>query len=263
LESNGVDETMITDLRNGERKVGTMLRLVRDPAIARIAKNAGLDFVMTDMEHGAYSFETIADIFKVARAVGLGSFVRVAQLSKGHVSKALDCGAVGVMVPMVESVEQAQKLVAWSKFAPIGKRGLGGSGVHTDYASIGNRTPEFMAEANQGTICIAQIESAKAIDSIEKIAAVEGLDALLIGPNDLSISLGCPGDLMHGKVQEAIGEVADAAEKHGKIFGMHAGDALLEKWINRNMTLVMNLLDIGFLLSGMKGVAERYGKSNG
>ncbi len=253
----------ISALRKGKRKVGTMLRLVKDPAIARIAKNAGLDFIMTDMEHGSYSFETISDISKVARAVGLGSFVRVPELSKGNVSRALDCGAVGVMVPMIESLEQAQMLVGWTKFSPLGKRGLGGSGVHTDYASIGNRTPEFMAEANQQTICIAQIESAKGVDSIEDIAAVKGLDALLIGPNDLSISLGCPGDLLNEKVQKAIGMVADAAEKHGKIFGMHAGNALLEKWIPRNMTLVMSLLDIGFLLSGMKGVVEKYGERDG
>jgi 2-keto-3-deoxy-L-rhamnonate aldolase RhmA len=254
---------LISELRKGKRKVGTMLRLVRDPAIARIAKNAGLDFVMADMEHGSYSFETISDIFKVARAVGLGSFVRVPELSKGNVSRALDCGAVGVMVPMIESLEQAQMLVGWTKFAPLGKRGLGGSGVHTDYVGIGNRTPEFMAEANQETICIAQIESAGGVEAIEKIAAVVGLDALLIGPNDLSISLGCPGDLMNDKVQKAIGMVADAAEKNGKIFGMHAGDALLEKWVPRNMTLVMNLLDIGFLLSGMKGVVEKYGQGDG
>jgi len=249
----------IQELRKGKRLVGTMLRFVRDPGVARIAKNAGLDFVMADMEHGSYSFETVADIFKVARAVGLGSLVRVPELSKGCVSRAMDCGAAGVMVPMIESAEQAQLLVGWTKFAPLGRRGLGGSGVHTDYMSVGDHTPQFMAAANEETICIAQIESARAIESVDQIAAVKGLDALLIGPNDLSISLGCPGDLMNDEVQKAIGKVADAASEHGKIFGMHAGDALLQKWVSHGMTLVMSALDIGFLLSGMRGVAEKYG----
>jgi 2-keto-3-deoxy-L-rhamnonate aldolase RhmA len=245
-------------VREGKKIVGTMLRLVRNPGVVSVAGQAGLDFVMLDMEHGSYSLETIADFCKVARGSGLGCFVRVPELARGYVSRALDCGANGVMVPMVETVEQAQDLAAWAKYAPLGKRGLGGSGGHTDFAGIGAKVKQFMAEANDNTLAIAQIETAGAIEAIEEIAAVAGIDVLLIGPNDLSISLGCPGELTGPEVNEAVGKVARAAAANEKIFGMHAGDALLEKWIPHGLSLIMNLLDINILASGMAAIGKKY-----
>ena len=250
---------VIESAKNGEKIVGTMIRLVRNPAIARIASENGLDFIMMDMEHGPYSMETIADIFKVARSIGLGSFVRVPELSKGYVSRAIDSGANGVMVPMVESVQQARQLADWTKYPPLGKRGLGGSGGHTDFLSIGGKAMQFMDEANKNNLTIAQIETRSAIEAIDEIASVEGIDALLIGPNDLANSLGCPGDISSDVVGEAIAKVAEAARKHKKIFGMHSGDALLEKWIPEGLTLIMNKLDIDILIAGMRSIAQKYG----
>ncbi|MDD3930424.1 MAG: aldolase/citrate lyase family protein, partial [Sphaerochaeta sp.] len=93
----------VKDLKQGKAAVGTMVRMVRNPAIVLVAANAGLDFVMFDMEHGAFSFETIADASSLARAKGIECFVRVPELSKGNVSRALDCGVTGVMVPMVKN----------------------------------------------------------------------------------------------------------------------------------------------------------------
>lgn len=238
-------------LRNGKPLIGTMLRVVRNPAIANIAREADLDFIMPDMEHGDYSFETLSAIFGAARAVGLGAFVRVPELARGYVSRALDCGASGVMAPMLETVEQAGRLVEWAKFPPVGKRGLSGAGGNTGYACNGSAT-EMMAKGNAETLAIAQIETRTAIENIDAIAAVDGIDVLLIGPNDLAVSLGCAGDLASPEHGAAIGKVADAAEKHGKIFGMHAGKPLLEKWAGRNLRFVMYSLDINVLADGLK-----------
>jgi 2-keto-3-deoxy-L-rhamnonate aldolase RhmA len=232
--------------------------MVRHPGISRIAAHAGLDFIMLDLEHGSYSFDTVVDMFATARAAGIGTFARVPELTKGYVSRMMDCGANGIMVPMLESADQAKRFVAWAKFAPLGDRGLGSSGAHTDYGGMGGTAPEFMQRANEETLTIAQIETARAVEDIDAIASVEGIDALLIGPNDLSISLGCAGDLMNPKVQEAIGKVADAASKWGKIFGMHAGDALLDKWIPKGLTLVMSSLDISVLASGFNRISQKY-----
>jgi 2-keto-3-deoxy-L-rhamnonate aldolase RhmA len=245
-------------LREGARIVGTMIRLVRNPAIASIAKHSGLDFIMLDLEHGSYSMESVADIFKVARAIGLGSFVRVPELSKGYVSRAMDCGAAGVMAPMVETAEQARALAAWAKYAPLGRRGLGGSGGHTDFAGIVD-APAFMRDANEESLTIAQIETAEAVKNVEAIASVEGIDALLIGPNDLAISLGCPGSFTSDVMNSSIEKVAAAAGRKNKILGMHGTDELLNKWMDHGLRLIMSLLDVNMLFAGMKGVVDKYG----
>jgi 2-keto-3-deoxy-L-rhamnonate aldolase RhmA len=249
----------VEKLRAGKRIVGTMVRMVRNPGLAQIAKHAGLDFIMLDMEHGTYSIETFADMAKVAKSIGLGIFVRVPELSKGYVSRLMDAGADGIMVPMVSTEEEARKLVAWSRFAPVGGRGFGSSAVYNSFGSLKGDALSFMQEQNKNTIAIAQIETKEAIENIDRIAAVEGIDVLLIGPNDLAISLGVPGDTT-GKVnQEAIGKVAAAAKKHNKVFALHAGGALMDKWIPEgNMQMVMNDLDINILKSGFSAIAEKY-----
>jgi 2-keto-3-deoxy-L-rhamnonate aldolase RhmA len=249
----------VQKLREGKKAVGTMVRMARNPAIAIVASNAGLDYIMLDLEHGPYSMETVDDVFKVGRSLGLGCFVRVPELAKGYVSRCLDCGATGVMVPMLESVEQAQLLVRWAKYAPLGGRGFGGAGGHSNFIGVApDATPAFMAKANTETIAIAQIETAPAIENIDAIAAVPGIDALLIGPNDLAISLGSAGDLMGDTLDRAIGKVAEAAKKHGKIFGMHAPDGLLDRWVPKGLTLVMSSLDTNILSAGLKAICQKY-----
>jgi 2-keto-3-deoxy-L-rhamnonate aldolase RhmA len=249
----------VQKLREGKRAVGTMVRLTRNPAVATMAHNAGLDYIMLDLEHGPYTMETVDDIFKVGRPLGLGCFVRVPELAKGYVSRSLDSGATGVMVPMLESVEQAQLLVRWAKYAPLGGRGLGSAAGHSDFMGFSaEATPEFMDKANVDTLAIAQIETAQAIENIDAIAAVPGIDALLIGPNDLAISMGCAGDLLGDTLDKAIGKVSEAAQKHGKIFGMHAPDPLTERWLPKGLTLVMSNLDTKILATGLKAICEKY-----
>lgn len=246
-------------LREGKVAVGTMIRLIGNASVAILAANAGLDFIMVDLEHGPFGMETLEGILKLGRAIGIGCFVRVPELSKSYISRCLDLGATGIMVPMLESREEAQKFVELAKYAPLGKRGFGGIGAHTDFRSVsGDVTQAFMNEANESTLTIAQIETAKAIEGIDSIASVEGLDGLLIGPNDLSISIGCPGDLMGERVHQAVMQVAQAAQTHGKIFGMHAPESLLERWLDKGLRLIMSSLDTNIILSGFRSIAQRY-----
>lgn len=246
----------IQEVRDGKVVVGTMIRMVRNSAIVLVAANAGLDFVMFDMEHGAFNFETIADAASLARAKGIECFVRVPELSKGNVSRALDCGVTGVMVPMIRTANDAKLFAGWAKYAPIGERGLGGNGAHTEYHDEGSNSEAFMPSENARVLTIAQIELSEAIDNIDAIAAVDGIDALLIGPADLSNSLGVSGQFNHPKMDAAIQKVADAAKKHGKVFGFHAGDELVRKWIPAGLTLRMSLMDINLLLKGMQAITK-------
>lgn len=248
----------VKKLRSGGRIVGTMARMIRNPAIAQIAKNAGLDFIMVDMEHGAYSIETFSNVAQVARSVGLGIFVRVPELSKGYISRIMDAGAEGVMVPGIRTPGEVEDLVRWSRYTPIGKRGLGVPSGHTGYGGMDADSAPFMEKQNELTIAIAQIETVEAIENIDNIASVHGVDVLLIGPNDLSISLGVPGDIMGDVMHTAIALVVDAAKKHGKVFAMHSGGGLLDRWESIGMQMIMNSLDISILESGFSSIVKKY-----
>lgn len=241
-------------LLSGEKIYGTMLRVVRNPAILDLAKAAGFDFVMFDCEYPNYTIETFHDMCLHAAALGLGCFVRVPQNGKDYVSRYLDCGSTGVMVPMTQTVEQAEEIVHWSKYPPLGERGFAAGGAPVGYLG-GVSHVNAMAEGNASVLSIAQIETRTAIENVDAIAAVEGIDVLLIGPNDLSISMGVPGDTMNPIMLDAITKVAEACERHHKVFAIHAGAKMLEKFSDR-MGMLMMQNDIDILRSGLKNISE-------
>ena len=247
------DMTLKEKLLSGKKIVGTMLRLTRNPAVVYLAKNAGLDFVMYDCEHSNYNFETLHDAFITADAMKLGGLVRVPCGTKDYISRVLDSGAAGVMVPMVETREHAETIVKYSKYMPIGDRGYTSGGAHTAY--LGGKHADVMKQGNDKVLSIAQIETKMAVDNLDAIAAVDGIDVLFVGPNDLSLSLGIPGDLMNPIELEAIAKVAAACKKHGKYFGMHAGAALLEKF-KTDLNVVMSLTDTDLLAQGFEGIRK-------
>lgn len=237
---------------SGQKVHGSMIRLQRNPAISFFAKNAGLDFLLYDCEHGAYTFENLHDIFVTGNAMGFDSFVRVAELSKDWISRMLDAGATGIMVPMTETPGQAKEIVKWSKFTPIGDRGYGSGLAHSNYQGGGKHT-DVMKAQNDRVVVIAQIETKLGVDNADAIAGTEGIDVLLIGPNDLSISLGIPGDLMNPIEIEAIGKVAAACKKHGKAFGLHAG-AKMHEIFKSEETFMMLSTDLDMLAAGFKDI---------
>lgn len=242
-------------LFSGEKIYGTMLRVVRNPAILDMAKAAGLDFVMFDCEYPNYSIETFHDMCLHASALGLGCYVRVPQNGKDYVSRYLDCGSTGVMVPMLQTAEQAEELVHWSKYPPLGERGFAAGGAPVGYCA-GVKHADAMAQGNASVLSIAQIETRMAVENVDAIAAVEGVDVLLIGPNDLSISMGVPGDTMHPIMLEAITKVADACDRHHKKFAIHAGPKMLERFSDR-LGMLMMQNDIDILRTGLKDISEK------
>lgn len=221
--------TLKEKLNSGERVFGTMVRLQRNPAFCILAKDAGLDFVIFDCEHGIYSRETLHDMFQMARAIGLDALLRVPMLDKESISRYLDAGAMGCMVPMTETVEQAREIVRWSKYPPVGERGYA-SGIGACYYKDYLNSEDLMRQTNDRVLSIAQIETTLGVENAEEIVAAEGIDAIIIGPNDLSISLGIPGQLMDEREADAIRKVAEACKKHGKAFGLHGPEALQKRF---------------------------------
>lgn len=241
-------------LAQDEAVIGTMIRSINTSAIVPIAQQAGFDFIMLDLEHGDHDFQTVQTIAQLGRASGLDVLVRVPELTRGYVSRALDCGVAGIMVPMLESAQQAQNLVNWCKYAPIGKRGLATAGGMSSFTNPAN-TAAFMAESNQRVLAIAQIETVAGVEAIDEIAAVPGLDALLIGPNDLAVSLGKPGQIHSPEQDQAVTRIAQAASRHHKPLGMHTDTAMLQRWHHLGMRLLMNSLDITMLSHAMTQTA--------
>jgi 2-dehydro-3-deoxyglucarate aldolase/4-hydroxy-2-oxoheptanedioate aldolase len=246
-------------LLNGETVIGTMIQEMRVPAIAQIVKAAGYDFFMLDMEHGAYSLETAADILRVGRLLDLCPLVRVASPEYDLIARPLDHGAMGVMMPRIETRDQVERFIEAMKYPPQGKRGCSSDAPHAEYDF--GPLPEFLATNNLDTLAIAQIERKVAIERLDDLLSVPGVDAALIGPEDLSVSLGVPGEISHPAVVEAIETVIAAAHRHNVVPGIHMGSVeKLQGWMAKGMRLIMYWSDLGFLLeAGAAGLAQLRG----
>ncbi|MGE0758909.1 MAG: HpcH/HpaI aldolase/citrate lyase family protein [Pirellulaceae bacterium] len=206
----------------GGTAIGTMVFEFDTAGIARIAAGAGADFVLFDMEHTGWSVETIRRLVATCRPDGAVPFVRVPALEYHFVARVLDMGAMGIMVPMMESAEQAEKFVQIAKYPPVGRRGAAFGIAHDDYE--GGDLREKIATANSETLLIAQIETAAGLQHCEEIAAIPGIDVLWIGQFDLTNSLGIPGQFDHPLFVEGVRHVVAACEQHGKVPGFMVTD---------------------------------------
>lgn len=201
------------------------------PGIGRIAETAGADFVLFDQEHTPWGLETLAAAMAVMRFTRPVPLVRVPTLQPQLISRALDVGALGIMVPLVETPEQARRIAEAAKYPPLGRRGVSGGLAHDDYR--GEDVASAMRQANAETLLIAQIETAQGVECAREIASVEGIDVLWMGQMDLSTSLGVPGQYTNPTYLAALRTIVHAAEAAGKAagflaFGHEEGLALAE-----------------------------------
>jgi 2-dehydro-3-deoxyglucarate aldolase/4-hydroxy-2-oxoheptanedioate aldolase len=207
-------------LREGKTALGTMVMEFSTCGLAHLAAEAGADFLVYDLEHTGWSVETLRPLLASARSADVVPLVRVPATQYHFVARVLDLGALGVMVPMVESVEQARQIVQFAKYPPQGRRGTAFGIAHDDYRD--GDVAAKIRSANQETLLIAQIETAPGLEQVEGIAAVEGLDVLWIGHFDLTTSLGIPGEFDHPRYREAVRRVLAACQRHGKAPGFMA-----------------------------------------
>lgn len=221
-------------LREGKVQLGTSFSQFRSPEIAKILAAAGFQWAYLDTEHGGFDLETVQDICRVANMVGLCPIVRVADLQYSLIARSLDCGAMGIIFPRVESPELLATAISWMKYPPLGVRGFGLTPAHVDFEPV--TVGQIAEHMNENIMVVLQIETKLAVDRRDELLSVPGVDAVMMGPVDLSISLGVPGDFQHPKMVEAMEMVRDSCLRHGVAPGTQTRNPALAKfWKERGM----------------------------
>lgn len=212
-----IDNPVRRTLAEGGVALGTMVAEFATPGVARLAASAGADFVLFDLEHSGYGIERMRHVLAAGRGVDTVPFLRVPDSAPDLIARALDIGAVGVMVPHVESSEEARGIGAAARYPPAGTRGFGML-FRDDWSSGG--VPDTIEHVNSEVMTLVQIETAAGLEAVDEIAAVGGIDVLWIGHFDLTVSLGIPGDFASDAYRDAVDAVLAAGSRHGKAVGM-------------------------------------------
>jgi len=236
-------------LIQGELAIGVGVRVVRGVEVARMMKTAGYDFLFIDLEHGATSVETAFQICVAALDAGIAPLIRVPHDELALGTRCLDAGGLGIVLPHVDTAEEAKAMVNAFRFAPVGHRSIGGGYPHFGFASAPAK--EVVTALNAATLLVAMIETPRAVENAEQIAAVPGIDVLLMGTNDLCLEMGIPGQLDNERVVDAIDKVVAACRKHGKwpgLGGVYVRD-LAKRYIARGMRFALAGNDISLLVN--------------
>ncbi|MCX7201761.1 MAG: aldolase/citrate lyase family protein [Burkholderiales bacterium] len=243
--------SMRAALDRGQLQVGTWINMIRSPAILPLLKAAGLDFARVDMEHSALSMESLADMALLARAIDFPIAVRPPKANREWITRLLDAGVWNLHCPQVESADHAREIVAASRYAPIGLRGYCGLGPATDFETEGTAA-ERRAFANQQVHVTVMFETAAAFEHLDEIAAMEGIDALTLGPADLAQDLGVFGTPDQARVlDEKRDLILAAAKKNGKICSMLVSSAeQAQQWKVAGALLLVYSSDVEMLQHG-------------
>jgi len=246
----------LRQLRAGKLAIGVGLRQARTVDTAQLMKTAGFDWLFIDCEHNSMGTDTAAQIASASLAVGITPIVRVAGKEHWLASRMLDNGAQGVVVPHVETDSEAKRIADHCRFPPIGHRSMGGGLQQLGFAPV--PVGEAARIVNEETLVVVMLESPRGIENCEAIAAVPGIDALLIGTNDLCFEMGIPGQFNDPRVRDAYTKVIAACRKHGKfpgMGGMYTAE-LLERHIGMGVQLILSGSDFSLLMQAGKARAD-------
>jgi 2-keto-3-deoxy-L-rhamnonate aldolase RhmA len=210
-------------LAAGHVAFGTMAFEFFTPGLAQIVKAAGAEFLLYDTEHSGAGVETMKAQFACCRGIDLVPMVRVPATQYHFIARMLDAGAMGIMVPMVETREQAELVVSCTRYPPLGRRGAAfGVAPHDDY--LPGAVADKIAAAHARTLVICLVETAVGIENVDAIAAVPGVDVVWLGHFDLTNFLGIPGEFTHPRYLRAVDDLLAACRRHGKTPGFMAAD---------------------------------------
>lgn len=228
----------------GRLSLGFTVRMVRSVEIAPAMAACGYDWLFLDLEHGTMSLDAAAQISVAALSAGIAPIVRVPSGEYSMATRMLDSGALGIVVPHVDTADEAREVVDKLKYPPIGHRSMGGIGPHYGLSTLA--VGDAAMALNAANLTVVMLETPRAIDNAEAIAAVPGIDVLLIGSNDLCAEMGIPGQFTHARLEDAYRRTVAACRKHGKHPGMGG---------IYNETIMATYIDLGarFLLSGQDG----------
>ena len=236
-----------TKLREGGIALGSSMQQFGSAEVPRIFAAAGFDFCFIDCEHGVFDLETTRALIQASLDRDITPIVRVGDLQYSLVARVLDAGAQGIIYPRVESPELLAQALSWTKFPPAGVRGYGLSAPQLNYQK--RSFAEVIEHANAHTLVVVQFETRTAMERREELLAVPGIDVGMIGPADLSISLGVPGEFEHPTVVESVLAFMESCRRHGVLPGIQVRAlALGKKWIERGMRFVGCGSEHGLLL---------------
>ncbi len=251
---NNVKEKLARD----EVVASMTVRLVRNVEIARIARTAGFDTLYVDLEHSSFSIDTCGQICMAALEAGIAPFVRVPANTPEYISRVLAGGALGVIAPHIRSADEAKAVVRAAKFPPLGERSNAGGLPHLHFRAF--PVAEAYAALNDATMVIAQFESAAALAQAEEIVAVDGVDMVLVGLNDLLADWGIPGEYDHPRVREAYAKTIAACRQRGKhcgVGGLASRPDLAAEFVKMGARYVSTGTDLAFLLSACTARARQ------
>ena len=238
----------LRQLREGKLAIGIGLRQARTVDTAQIAKTAGFDWIFIDGEHSSIDVDGAAQIASAALAIGITPVARVAGLEHWHASRLLDNGAQGIVFPHIDTADDARRVASYCRFPPVGKRSMGGALQQVGYSPM--PVGDAARIVNEETLVVVMLESPQAIANCDAIASVPGVDALLIGTNDLCFEMGIPGAFHDPRVGEAYRKVIAACRRHGKFPGMGGmyTPELLERHIALGVQLILSGSDFSLLM---------------
>jgi len=236
-------------IRSGQLTLGFGVHHLRGAAVPLLAKAAGYDWLFIDSEHGSISTQEISQLCLAALPTGIAPIVRICRGAFDEGTRALDNGALGIVVPHVDTANEARELVDAFRFYPMGRRSTGG--LPAQFAFLAPPAPDLQHILNAELLVIPMIETPKAVENAEAIAAVEGIDALLIGTNDLALEMGIAGQLGHERVGSAYQRVSQACRRHKKIFAMGGvyDQDLTARYIGMGVRMVLAGNDHGLLVA--------------
>lgn len=234
---------LIEKLQNREKIFATTLVSIPWSGVIEIFKNDVLDILILDLEHGSFSIEVVENLIRTARGCDLPVIVRIADTLYHLLSPCLDAGATGVLVPRVESAEQARTVVEAARFPPDGRKGFGGFSLVRQWRG---------SEAfNAQVVVLMQIESRRGIDNLEQILAVEGISGIIVGPSDLSIDLGVPLSYDHPTLIEAVDRVLATCQATELSCGIYcATEPSIRFWRDRGMNIIWSGCATDFISRG-------------
>lgn len=246
-------------IAKGEPVLGTFITEFTMPAAVNVMADVGFDFLTLDGEHGNFTAREVEQALDTGWQAGLCMLVRVPNHDRAIITRSLDAGAGGIVVPAIDSMEQVHRIVRATKYTPVGKRGVHLFRGHTRHRPTD--PGQFMAEANRDTLTLIQIELVGALELVDQIAATEGVDGLYVGRGDLSVDMGLPGQWNAPQLIEAVEKVIAACRKHGKIVACHTDD--VEDMANlrdKGVQLFGYFCDIGLYKTAGQGFVDRAGQ---
>ena len=235
-------------LLKNELCLGVGLRQSRTVDIGKIMATSGYDWLFIDMEHNSMDIDIASQISVAAQDAGITPIVRVPDFAHHHATRVLDCGAMGVVFPHVENADIAKKLVSYCLYPPKGHRSMTGVLPQLDFKQ--QAIADVAHTINDNMLIVIMLESPEAIANVDSIAAVDGIDVILIGTNDLCMEMGIPGDYSNPKVKDAYSKVIEACKKYRKTPGMGGvyNEELMSEYINMGMKFILSGSDLSFMM---------------